>query len=138
MFAPLPLPLPGNGQSDRPSLWFGRSRWWSVDDYVAKDLPAVLRHVLRETCCAQAHLVGHSMGGMVLTRLLALGGEAAAGVASATVVASGCFLKGKGRGGCGGGMAAGECGGAWVFHGVGGQSWGSVVCGVVPMHQSIV
>ncbi|KAG2449661.1 hypothetical protein HYH02_005191 [Chlamydomonas schloesseri] len=87
--------LRGNGQSDRPSLWSGRSRWWSIDDYVTKDLPAVLRHVLAATCCAQAHLVGHSMGGMVLTRLLALGGEPAAGVASATVVASGCFLKGS-------------------------------------------
>ncbi|KAG2428704.1 hypothetical protein HXX76_011409 [Chlamydomonas incerta] len=87
--------LRGNGQSDRPSIWSGRSRWWSIDDYVTKDLPAVLRHVLRETRCAQAHVLGHSMGGMVLTRLLALGGEAAAGVASATVVASGCFLKGS-------------------------------------------
>lgn len=42
------------------------------------------------------------MGGMILTRLLALGGEAAAAVASATIVGSSVFLQG-GAGGCWGG-----------------------------------
>lgn len=56
------------------------------------------RHPLK--CCHPLWLpssplqVGHSMGGMILTRLLALGGEAAAAVASATIVGSSVFLQG--------------------------------------------
>lgn len=71
-----------------------RSRWWTIDDLVSIDVPAVLRHVLSAAGAAQAHLLGHSMGGMILTRLVARGGEAAAWVRSATMVGSACFLEG--------------------------------------------
>ncbi|KXZ48650.1 hypothetical protein GPECTOR_26g553 [Gonium pectorale] len=86
--------LRGNGQSDRPRI-FVRSRWWTIDDYVTKDLPAVLSYVRRISRADRVHVVGHSMGGMILTRLLGLGGEPAEAVASATVVGSGCFLQGS-------------------------------------------
>ncbi|GLI59312.1 hypothetical protein VaNZ11_001166 [Volvox africanus] len=86
--------LRGNGQSDRPRL-FVRSRWWTIDDYVTKDLPAVLQYVRHATGAPRAHVLGHSMGGMILTRLLALGGPPGEAVASATVVGSGCFLRGS-------------------------------------------
>ena len=44
----------GNGASDKPSLLAGRSRWWTIDDYVEQDIPALVRYVLRE---ARAHQV---------------------------------------------------------------------------------
>ncbi|KAG2491163.1 hypothetical protein HYH03_010376 [Edaphochlamys debaryana] len=86
--------LRGNGQSDHPQV-FVRSRWWTIDDNVAIDLPAVISYVLRTTGSAKLHAIGHSMGGMMLTRLLALGDATAQAVASATVVGSGCFLRGS-------------------------------------------
>ncbi len=67
---PLPLtlacadfPAPGNGQSDRPKL-FVRSRWWTIDDLVEKDVPAVLSYVRRVTGADQVHVV--SQPGAVL------------------------------------------------------------------------
>lgn len=47
---------PGNGQSDRPKL-FVRSRWWTIDDHVEKDVPAVLSYVRRVTGADQVHVV---------------------------------------------------------------------------------
>ncbi len=51
----------GNGLSDKPSL-FRRSRWWTIDDYVERDVPALIRYVLRVTHARQVHFLGHSMG----------------------------------------------------------------------------
>jgi poly(3-hydroxyalkanoate) synthetase len=47
--------------SDKPSLLAGRSRWWTIDDYVEKDVPAIIRFVLKETHTQQVHFLGHSM-----------------------------------------------------------------------------
>lgn len=38
-------------------------RW---EDYAAKDLPAAIEHICRETGSARVHWAGHSMGGMLL------------------------------------------------------------------------
>lgn len=55
------LLLLGNGASDKPSIFSTRSRWWTIDDYVEKDVPTVIRFVLKETHSQQVHFLGHSM-----------------------------------------------------------------------------
>lgn len=47
--------------SDKPSVFSNRSRWWTIDDHVEKDVPAILRFALKETHAKQAHFLGHSM-----------------------------------------------------------------------------
>lgn len=51
----------GNGLSDKPALFSSRSRMWTIDDYVEKDVPAIIRFVLKETKVPQVHFLGHSM-----------------------------------------------------------------------------
>ncbi len=68
------LELRGNGRSEKPG--FGGKRWrWSFFDYVAQDGPAAIDEVLRLTGRSQVHWVGHSMGGILLLAMLALGEE---------------------------------------------------------------
>lgn len=55
-FAPV-----GNGLSDKPRPLSGRSRWWTIDDHVERDVPAVLRFLLQESRAKQVHFLGHSM-----------------------------------------------------------------------------
>jgi pimeloyl-ACP methyl ester carboxylesterase len=45
-------------------------------------------------CGPQCHFVGHSMGGMVLTGIMARNEETAARIRSCTLLGSGCFLQG--------------------------------------------
>ncbi|MEW5312528.1 MAG: hypothetical protein WDW38_004157 [Sanguina aurantia] len=52
----------GNGLSDKPSLMSHRSRWWSIDDCVDKDMPAALKCILDITGASKVHALGHSMG----------------------------------------------------------------------------
>jgi hypothetical protein len=47
--------------SDKPSMFSSRSRWWTIDDHVEKDVPAIIRFVLKETHSKQVHFLGHSM-----------------------------------------------------------------------------
>jgi poly(3-hydroxyalkanoate) synthetase len=47
--------------SDKPSMFSSRSRWWTIDDHVEKDVPAIIRFVLAETHAKQVHFLGHSM-----------------------------------------------------------------------------
>lgn len=51
----------GNGLSDKPQLFSSRSTKWNIDDYVEKDVPAIIRFVLKETKTQQVHFLGHSM-----------------------------------------------------------------------------
>lgn len=51
----------GNGLSDKPQLFSARGTQWTIDDYVEKDVPAIIRFVLKETKAAQVHFLGHSM-----------------------------------------------------------------------------
>jgi hypothetical protein len=44
---------PGNGQSDKPGLFSGHSRWWTIDDHVEKDVPALIRYVTKQTNTTQ-------------------------------------------------------------------------------------
>lgn len=60
------LELRGHGRSDRPSLCVTRHFGWSFDDYLHVDLPAAMAHVKTLTDKSQLHLVGHSMGGMLV------------------------------------------------------------------------
>lgn len=70
-----------------------------ADDYVETDLPTLVAYVLHASGAPAVHIMAHSMGGMILTRALAAhAGDGpnglAAKIASATVIGSGCFLKG--------------------------------------------
>lgn len=51
----------GNGLSDKPKLFSARGTQWTIDDYVEKDVPAIIRFVLKETKTQQVHFLGHSM-----------------------------------------------------------------------------
>lgn len=85
--------LRGNGGSDKPAL-FRRSRWWTVDCNVELDAPALLTYVLHTAGAERLHAVGHSMGGMILTRLLAQRSDISRHIVSAVVLGSSVFLKG--------------------------------------------
>jgi len=86
--------LRGNGASDKPALLSGRSRWWTVDTHVERDLPALLRFVTRACGRKRAHVLGHSMGGMALCGLMARAdNRGAARVRSVCSVGSGLFLE---------------------------------------------
>ncbi len=57
--------LRGAGNSTKPKRG-NRFRYdWTFDDYVLRDVPALLDVITRETGESQVHWVGHSMGGMV-------------------------------------------------------------------------
>lgn len=49
---------------------------WNVDDYIQRDLIAVVDHVRRATGAERVHWFGHSMGGMILYGACALEGTA--------------------------------------------------------------
>lgn len=72
-----------------------KGRWWTIDDNVVKDVPALVRFVQLHTQAAQVHFVGHSMGGMILTGVMAQGGDTARRIRSCTLLGSGCYLKGR-------------------------------------------
>lgn len=86
--------LRGNGHSQKPCL-FDRSTWWTVDDHLQHDVPAVLQYVLQATGARQLHWIGHSMGGMLAVGLLSQQGPFAAALRSVTLLASGCFGRGS-------------------------------------------
>ena len=66
------LELRGHGRSEKPP--FGKKRYeWSFFDYVQKDGPAAIDEVLRITGARKVHWVGHSMGGILMLAMLALG-----------------------------------------------------------------
>jgi alpha-beta hydrolase superfamily lysophospholipase len=92
---PPPIFLAGNGRSEKPKLMGQKGRWWTIDDNVSKDVPALVRFVQLHTQAAQVHFVGHSMGGMILTGVMAQGGDTARRIRSCTLLGSGCFLKGR-------------------------------------------
>jgi alpha-beta hydrolase superfamily lysophospholipase len=57
--------LRGAGNS-RPAGWpLRRRKQFDFDDYVQKDVPAILRRVLDDSGSPTLHWVGHSMGGML-------------------------------------------------------------------------
>ena len=57
--------LRGAGGS-RPSAWpLVRRRQFDFDDYVHRDVPALVRGILDHTGASALHWVGHSMGGML-------------------------------------------------------------------------
>jgi pimeloyl-ACP methyl ester carboxylesterase len=68
--------LRGHGLSDRPGLGTGRRWRWTFDDYLLRDLPAAIGHVLTQTGKPALHWIGHSMGGLLLYAHLSRGGSA--------------------------------------------------------------
>ncbi|MCA9672684.1 MAG: alpha/beta fold hydrolase [Myxococcales bacterium] len=57
--------LRGAGRSRPPAWPLQTRRAWDFDDYVQKDVPAILRRVLDDTGATNLNWVGHSMGGML-------------------------------------------------------------------------
>lgn len=60
------LELRGHGRSERPLVVARRRFGWSFDDYLDSDLPAAIGKVKAITGAQQLHVIGHSMGGMLL------------------------------------------------------------------------
>lgn len=60
------LELRGHGRSERPRVFSQRRFEWSFDDYLHIDLPAAINKVKATTGAEQLHMIGHSMGGMLL------------------------------------------------------------------------
>jgi pimeloyl-ACP methyl ester carboxylesterase len=67
--------LRGHGLSDAPTLFGERSFGWAFDHYLHQDVPAALDVVLGEAGAAEAHWLGHSMGGVLLYAHLASAAE---------------------------------------------------------------
>ncbi|RMF12603.1 MAG: alpha/beta fold hydrolase [Candidatus Dadabacteria bacterium] len=67
------LDLRGSGYSERASLLSGKPFRWTFDDYLINDAPAAIDYVCKMTRSKQVHWLGHSMGGLLLYSLLALG-----------------------------------------------------------------
>lgn len=67
------LDLRGSGFSERPKWLGGKSFRWTFDDYVVNDAPAAIDYVCEATGVKQVHWLGHSMGGLLVYSLLALG-----------------------------------------------------------------
>lgn len=64
--------LRGSGMSQRPGLCYSDVPYsWDFDDHLHEDLPAILACVLERTAAPSLHLVGHSMGGMLIQAHLA-------------------------------------------------------------------
>jgi len=80
------LDLRGHGQSDRPNPFLNRHFGWSFDDYVQHDLPTALKKIQELTGKSKVHLVGHSMGGILIYSYLIRHGAQC--VASACTVGS--------------------------------------------------
>jgi pimeloyl-ACP methyl ester carboxylesterase len=73
------LDLPGFGDSDKPE-----QTWYSIPQYTT-----VLREFMRAVGLARAHIVGHSMGGMITFDLAATHPEAVEKVIAINPVVSG-------------------------------------------------
>lgn len=86
--------LRGNGLSDKP-IYSDSTTWWSVDDHLEFDVPAIVDYVLLKTGAQQLHWVGHSMGGMLACGALSSQAPSAAAFKSVTMLASGCFGTGS-------------------------------------------
>lgn len=67
------LDLRGSGFSERPRWLGGKSFRWTFDDYLINDAPAAIEYVCGATGAKQVHWLGHSMGGLLVYCLLALG-----------------------------------------------------------------
>jgi hypothetical protein len=58
--SPRPCCRAGNGRSEKPRLLGRKGRWWTIDDNIDQDLPALVRFVRLHTGAAQ---VGGQAGG---------------------------------------------------------------------------
>lgn len=83
--------LRGAGSSSRPSRDSNFAWDWTFDDYVSKDLPAVVATIKSRTSAAKVHWIGHSMGGML--GYACAGGKLKAEVASLIAIGSPCFTQ---------------------------------------------
>lgn len=78
------LELRGHGRSDRPKL-VGKGEAWTFDDHLLLDFPAALARIRELTSRPSVHVIGHSMGGIMLYGHMGFGGE---GVRSAVTIGS--------------------------------------------------
>ncbi len=64
------IELRGTGRSHKDS-WLARCRTklksdWTFDDYIFKDLPALVQHISKKSGKKKFHWIGHSLGGTVV------------------------------------------------------------------------
>ena len=69
------LDLRGHGEARTTADGVPQISGWSVDDYGKYDVAAAVEHIRNVTRKPKVAIVGHSMGGMVASIYLALGGE---------------------------------------------------------------
>lgn len=72
----LAVELRGHGESDRPTRRGPKRFGWTFDDYLLRDVPALLAHVASIAGRRGAHWIGHSMGGILAYAHMARGGSA--------------------------------------------------------------
>lgn len=65
--------LRGHGDSERPSRRGPKRFGWAFDDYLLRDVPALLAHAAGVAGQAGVHWIGHSMGGILAYAHLARG-----------------------------------------------------------------
>jgi poly(3-hydroxyalkanoate) synthetase len=67
------ISLRGAGDSSKPGLFNKYTYSWNFDDYLFKDVPAVIEYVKKETGAPKVSWLGHSMGGMLMYAYLSAG-----------------------------------------------------------------
>jgi alpha-beta hydrolase superfamily lysophospholipase len=72
-YTALVVELRGHGDSERPSRTGPKRFGWAFDDYLLRDVPALLAHASASAGGAPAHWIGHSMGGLLAYAHLARG-----------------------------------------------------------------
>lgn len=63
--------LRGHGLSEHPTFFSEKRYGWNFDDYLNKDLPTLIEHILKQTGASKVHWIGHSMGGILALSALA-------------------------------------------------------------------
>jgi pimeloyl-ACP methyl ester carboxylesterase len=88
--------LRGHGLSKGWGWRTGRSLSWTVDDYLLRDIPALLAHVCDKTGAPQVDWVGHSQGGVLAYCMLQT--PARDRIRTAVIVGSSLIYHAKGSG----------------------------------------
>lgn len=71
----LAVELRGHGESEKPTRGGPKRFGWAFDDYLLRDVPALLAHVAKASGRTRAHWIGHSMGGILAYAHMARGGS---------------------------------------------------------------
>ncbi len=93
------MELRGHGGSRRAKGAGQRPFDWDLDDYIRRDIPAVIDAVRDRAGAERVHWFGHSMGGMLLYAYCSLDGSTRAFKSAVLTDAPASFTPMRGRGG---------------------------------------